>query len=434
MKLANFLLCALAACLVALYFSGCSGSNVTKITMLNMKIEQTEALQKAINEYKKVNDDAEIVLETYGGSQDHHVPLKAKMQSDPPVIFPLTGINDLYDYMETIDDLNDQNCISLCQSSVTQDVTVDGKIYGIPITIEGYGYLVNTKMFESAGVDVMSMYTFEGMKAGFTKLKQKIDSGSLKSEFPELKAVFAMPAKETWVIGEHAIAPILQKDFANAKETFAAKTIPFKGAELYKQMIDFQVSFTDCSNNPSALTSVDYAAALNQGFLMGKYAVIQQGNWIESLVKNQDPDMLDDIDMIPYNVPDGSTDGKFVVGSSGYWAVNKNASEDQIALAKDFLNWLYTSDEGKYILTKDANFILPTGYAEVKGLSKFHKRIYDAFKSGDSIPFPLINAVPTSWSQNVAGANVQNYLSGGDWNSLIDNMKNRWQEIRAIKN
>lgn len=434
MKLKNFLSCVLATCLVALSFFGCSRSDVTKITMFNMKLEQAAAFQKAINEYKKLNHNAEIVLETYGGSQDHHAPLKAKMQSDPPAIFPLAGINDLYDYMETIDDLNDQNWASLCLSSVTQDITVDGKIYGLPTTVEGYGYLVNTKMFESAGVDVMSMYTFEGMKAGFTKLKQKIDCGSLKSEFPDLKAVFAMPAKETWVIGEHAIAPILQKDFANAKETFAAKTIPFKGSELYKQIIDFQVSFTDCPNNPSALTSVDYATALNQGFLMGKYAVIQQGNWVESLIKDQDPDMLDDIDMIPYNVPDGSTDGKFIVGPSCYWTINKNASKDQIELAKDFLNWLYTSDEGKYILTKDADFILPTGYADVKGLSKFHKRVYDAFKSGDSIPLPLINAAPTSWTQNVAGANVQNYLSGGNWNSLIDDMKNRWREIRATKN
>ena len=40
--------------------------------------------------------------------------------------------------------------------------------------------------------------------------------------------------------------------------------------------------------------------------------------------------------------------------------VNSNKSDDEKKAAKDFLNWLYTSDEGKKIIIEDCGFIPKT--------------------------------------------------------------------------
>ena len=53
------------------------------------------------------------------------------------------------------------------------------KIYTLQTTYEEEH--INKEMFEAAGVDVDSMMDFEGMKKGFDTLKEKIDSGEVKS-------------------------------------------------------------------------------------------------------------------------------------------------------------------------------------------------------------------------------------------------------------
>ena len=56
--------------------------------------------------------------------------------------------------------------------------------------MEGYGFVINKQMFEDAGVSVDSMMNFEGMKAGFDTLKEKIDNGEMKDKYPNLELLW----------------------------------------------------------------------------------------------------------------------------------------------------------------------------------------------------------------------------------------------------
>lgn len=62
------------------------------------------------------------------------------------------------------------------------------------------------------------------------------------------------------------------------------------------------------------------------------------------------------------------------VGVPMYWVVNKDATDAQKAAAKDFLNWLYQSEEGKEIVVNEFNFIPAfTNYGDLQakdGLSR----------------------------------------------------------------
>ena len=171
---------AMTAGLLAGCGSGGSGSSAqTEITIYQSKVEANEGYQKAIETYEALNPDVKINLEAVTGN-DFNASLKAKMQSDPPTIFSVGTFQDLKDYGDILLDLSDMEIFDHALEGTTDMFTTDdGKIYALPLYMEGYGFVINREMFEAAGVDVDSMMDFEGMKKGFDTLKEKIDSGEM---------------------------------------------------------------------------------------------------------------------------------------------------------------------------------------------------------------------------------------------------------------
>ena len=171
-----------------------SGKNV-KITIFQSKIEANEGYKKLIAAYEKDHPNVEINLEAVTGN-DFGASMKAKMQSDPPTIFSVGGFSDMKDYGDVIEDVSDLDIMQHALEGTTDTFTKDGKVYAIPLYMEGYGFVINKQMFEDAGVSVDSMMNFEGMKAGFDTLKEKIDNGEMKDKYPNLEAVMEYPTKE----------------------------------------------------------------------------------------------------------------------------------------------------------------------------------------------------------------------------------------------
>lgn len=433
---------ALSAVLISTCFAGCnnenSASGKTTISVFNIKTEADAAYKKIVKDYEKSHPNVKVNFESVGGSSDYGATLKAKMASDPVCVFNVTGISERETWQSKLADLSDQPWVSHCDKAYLEAVTTnDGKIYGMPTAVEGYGFMINKEIFEYAGVDVESMFTFEGMKAGFDKLKNKINSGEMKSKYPNLTAVMALPAKETWVLGDHAINPILNKDFKTVTEAFNAKTIPFAGADVYKRLIDFQVSYTSDADNPPALNSVDYTSSFDGGFLLERVACVQQGTWTLPTIKQFDGSssdkMLDKIDMIPYSLPDGSSDGCYVAFPASNWVINKDVDESKVEASKDFLNWMYQSDEGKTLITEECGFVTPfDNYGDLLPSDILNTRVMNAIKKRLTLNGALANSCPDTWSTKVAGANVQKYISGTtSWTDTIKASKEKWAEMRS---
>lgn len=224
-----------------------SGKNV-KITIFQSKIEANEGYKKLIAAYEKDHPNVEINLEAVTGN-DFGASMKAKMQSDPPTIFSVGGFSDMKDYGDVIEDVSDLDIMQHALEGTTDTFTKDGKVYAIPLYMEGYGFVINKQMFEDAGVSVDSMMNFEGMKAGFDTLKKKIDNGEMKDKYPNLEAVMEYPTKELWIAGDHDANVALTHDFKTPNEAYAADSLPGTGFEDYKKMVDFQASYTTNANN-----------------------------------------------------------------------------------------------------------------------------------------------------------------------------------------
>jgi len=428
---------AMTAGLLAGCGSGDSGSSKkqTEITIYQSKIEANEGYQKAIDAYEKVNPDVKINLEAVTGN-DFTASLKAKMQSDPPTIFSVGGFQDLEDYGDTLLDLSDMDILDHALEGTTDMFTTDeGKVLAVPLYMEGYGFVINREMFEAAGIDVDSMMDFEGMKKGFDTLKEKIDNGEMKEQYPNLEAVMEYPTKELWIAGDHDANVALTHDFKTAKEAYDAAELPGTGFEDYKTMVDFQASYTTNADDTAKLNAVDYTTSLEGGLAIERVAALKQGNWIAPAVENTDPEVLAKLDMLPYSVP-GYSDGKYFVGVSGYWAINSKASEEQIEAAKDFINWLYSDPEGQKIVVEDCKFVPPyDNFGDLQATDPLSQRIMDANQEGNTMNGWVYSGAPSTWGQQVAGVEVQKYLAGQTtWDEVTQTCIDQWAEMREAQN
>ena len=60
--------------------------------------------------------------------------------SDQPDIFDIGGPQDVIDWADNQADLSSEEWVGSTVDGLLDDVTKDGKIFGMPIAIEGYGF------------------------------------------------------------------------------------------------------------------------------------------------------------------------------------------------------------------------------------------------------------------------------------------------------
>ena len=399
------------------------------IDVFQNKNEISDALQAAIDTYEEENPSVKINLETVGGS-DYASSLKAKMLGNDPVeIFTLGGPDDIASYQDYLEPLTDQEWVSHVTAGGVDNVSVDDEVYGLPLAIEGYGLIYNKKIFEAAGIDASTLTTYDAIDKAFADLQDQIDEGKLADEFPVLEAVEEYAAKESWIVGLHTNNVALSQEFKSATNAFNSKSVEYTYGDQLKDLIDLETKYTTSKDDLSLLNSVDYSTQVGGGLAIERVAVVQQGNWISSEVANVSEDVLDNLGILPIPLK-GVVEDSIAVGVSNYWCVNSKSSDAEKKAAKDFLNWLYQSDEGKQIVVNDLGFIPAfDNYDDVTisdPLSAEVKRYVDA---GKTIPW-VFSGQPSGWDSKVA-ANIQNYLAGSmTWDEVIAQNIADWESMR----
>ncbi|MCI9058542.1 MAG: extracellular solute-binding protein [Lachnospiraceae bacterium] len=408
-----------------------SGDITGTVDIFQYKVEINDALKAATEKYMELNPGVTINLETVGGGDDYGAALRTRMQaSDQPEIFNIGGPQDVIDWEANLADLSAEGWVGNTVEGLLDDVTKDGKVYGMPLAIEGYGFVYNKEIFEAAGIDVAALKTYEDIDKAFGDLKAKIDNGDLKEQFPALEAVIEYPAKEKWVLGMHTGNIALGQEFANCTEAFNAKEVEFKYAAELKDLIDLQIKYTVNADNPAALNAVDYSMQAGGGLAIERVAAIQQGNWVYPIIAEVDSAVAEKLGIIPMPLK-GVSEGNTPVGVPMYWAVNSQSDEKDQAAARDFLNWLYQSEEGMQIVVNDFGFIPPlTNFGDAKPSDPLGQAISEAANAGTIAPW-VFNGCPTSWAENVLGAEIQSYI-GGDktWEEAVESAKQSWKESR----
>ena len=114
--------------------------------------------------------------------------------------------------------------------------------------------------------------------------------------------------------------------------------------------------------------------------------MIHQGNWCTGMFA--DYNVSFDMSLAPVPVEGNKA---ISVSVPIAWYVNTDASEDEQKLAKDFLEWLYTSETGKSYMMDKFNFIPVVDGMENKNLDPINQAVSEAVIKGNTIPWVMSN-------------------------------------------
>ena len=135
--------------------------------------------------------------------------------------------------------------------------------------------------------------------------------------------------------------------------------IDFKYSDQYKNIFDLYINNSTCK--PTLLGSKTVTDSMSE-FALGKCAMVQNGNWAWSQISKVDGNTVkeNEIKFMPiYTGVKGEEKQGLCIGTENYFSVNNKASEADQKATKDFIDWLYTSDKGKDLVTNELGFISP---------------------------------------------------------------------------
>ncbi|MFD2386787.1 ABC transporter substrate-binding protein [Enterococcus rivorum] len=286
--------------------SGSSSKDETTVDVFNIKVETKDQLDDLAKKYEKSHEGVKINVTTVGGGQDANAALQTKFSSgDEPSIFLLGGLADMEKWSDSLADLTDTKLAKNAIEGTLAGASKDGKVYGLPMNIEGFGFLVNKELFKKAGVDIEKITSYTDFENAVKKLDSKKDS-------LDMKAVFGFSAKEFWVVSQystHFISPEFNDDL---QKVYDAKTIDFKYGDVFKK-------YTDLINqyNVQPILSLDYSTSVEEDFANNQVAIVHQGNWIVPTLNSLDPEFTKDkLGILPLYVAD-SNKGKLLLDLLG---------------------------------------------------------------------------------------------------------------------
>lgn len=377
--------------------SASSGKKNVTIKMFQFKVEIAEQLQNLVNEYEK-ETGVKVQIETVGGGADYGAALKAKFNSgDKPDIFNNGGYSDLDLWLENLEDLSDQPWVKDLVKGTDEPMTHDGKLYGMPIGVEGYGFIYNKDLFKQAGITELPK-TLTQLEDAAKKLQ---DKGITP---------FINGYGEWWVLGNHLVnLPFAYQADSNAfiasLNSGSQKITGNEAFNNWAKLFDLTIKYG--GKNP---LQTDYNTQVTE-FATGKAAMTQQGNWTQVQISKTNPDI--NIGFLPMPITeDAATNDKLFVGVPNNWVINKNSPVKEEA--KAFLNWLVTSETGKSYITKEFKFIpaLTTISASEEDLGALASDIMKYNQEGKVLSWNWFKFPQGEASSKKFGDAMQGYVGG----------------------
>jgi raffinose/stachyose/melibiose transport system substrate-binding protein len=424
---------ALAAGLLALVLAGCGSSGAgakVSFNVISNKAEISRPFLAAAEKYMKENPGVKISAEFIQGNS-YSSSLRAKMMgADAPELFVLNGPVNFRQYAEYLEDLSAEPWVPYVANGLLDDARLNGTVVAMPVVVEGYGIVYNREILAKAGIDASRLNSYAAIEEGVKRLKALIDSGALKKDYPVLEAPMEYAAKESWVLGIHCLGIGLGAELKGATGAADSKTINFTYAEGQKKLLDLLTSYTSSGNNRSLLNAVDYSTQVGGSLGIERVAMIQQGNWISPELRNVAPEVLAKLDMLPMPLP-GAAEDRIGAGVPTYWCINAKSPEAERKAAREFLTWLYQSEEGKKIIVEEFAFIPAfTNYEGLEVADPLGAAVQRYIREGKTITFPF-PGFPSGFEPKAA-SEMQSYLAGSmTWDQCVAAIKADWANLAA---
>lgn len=394
----------------------------TKITLLNSKAEIQVALEKMGAEYeKKSGVHIEVMPVTDDSPYTKIVSLYNS--GNPPTMSILDTTDVIALAEEKGEDLTNEAWVAEAQGYLTE---VNGKIYSLPLCIEGRGIIYNKSVIEETLREEFKPESITTLGEFQAFLDRLVEAG--------MERPLSL-AKEDWSLGAHNLQYIY--------ETYDGTS---EGAqEIIESIKEGQIDLASYNRMNEFLDTFDVLKAYNVSrkdplgadydemaidLADGKTAFWFNGNWAWPNLAEAGAENDDVYGFLPYflnNDPEDFANQK-IQGSPSKQVMldGQMASDKEKAAAKEFLNWIVYSEIGQQMLVKTCNIIPPFTNNPYEPSDPLSRDIYKKVHEGKAFNASAI--VPNDhWS--VLGAAMQKYLAGrSDRQELIDSIQTYWDE------
>jgi len=399
-----------------------SATEQVTVDIFNIQVETREHLENLVARYEYLNPHVNIRVQTIGGGADTGAALQARFAAnEAPTIWMLGGLAAVEQWQDHLLDISQTQAAQRAITGTLDGATLNGVQMGIPVNIEGFGWLYNTDIFARAGIDSASIQSFDDFEAAVRQLD------AMRGELG-IDAVFGFSGGEYWVWGQyssHFFAYAYDNDiFAAANDD----TINWNGGDVWMQRYTDLVA--EFSFNP--IITVDYSMAIEDLFVNHRVAMTHQGNWVVPTLNGIDPDFANNyLSILPFFVQDNGTTGTIAAGPSWFWGINATKDQAVIDAAIDFLNWMYTDPEPMSSLINDFGWI-PAHYGNDPGLiaTPVSRRIYEMLEEGMVTPW-IHNSQPAGFASNNLSPEFQRYVAGqASWSEFLGAIQTAWEQAR----
>ena len=304
---------------------------------LNFKPESDEALQEIAKMY---TDETGVPVKVVtAASGTYNETLTAQMdKSGAPTLFVVGNQAAVETWGDYCLDLKDTDIAKELNTDAYQLFDKDGKLCSIGYCYECYGIIVNKKLLKDAGFEADYIKNFATLK----EVAESVHSRAAELGFDAFSSA-GMDDSSSWRFTGHLIN---LEYFYEAKENPDAwkscpESLTGKYMDNFKNLYDLIV--TNSATDRKALANGGFDAAAE--FTSGKALFYVNGNWEWSGLSEKGM-KAEDLTMIPYYCGvEGEEKAGLNCGTENYWAVNKEASEEDIAATLAFMKWLVTDKE-----------------------------------------------------------------------------------------
>ena len=434
--------------MVATIFTGCNrnenqsttpqnNDGKTTVRYLNFKPEIATVYDEIAKAYNKETGNT-LIVET-AASGNYEQTLAAKMgTNEAPTLFQINGPKGYVNWQDYCADLSDTELYKhLTDKSLA--VTVEGKVYGIPYVVEGYGIIYNKAITDKYFALKDKSTEFKSMDEikNFDSLKKLVEDMQKNADKLGIKGVFAATSLKTgedWRWQTHlANVPVYYEFNENNVDLSgdATKTINFKYSENFKNIFDLYINNSTTDKKVLGSKIVDESMA---EFALGQCAMVQNGNWAWSQINGIDKNTVkaENIKYLPiYMGIDGEEKQGLCIGTENFFAINSKASEQEQKAAADFMYWLFSSETGKKFVNEQLEFIAPfdTFTDEERPEDPLAQEVIKWMNNADVTTIPWnFTVFPSQTFKEDFGASLLQYAQGSkNWDKVKEDFTKSWK-------
>lgn len=443
---------AAAALAIPAVFTACSDGNADNSTagnddvqsasaktvrFLNFKPEIATVYEEIVGKYKEETGNT-VIVET-AANNTYEQTLSAKMAtSEAPTIFQVNGPRGYANWQDYCADMTDTELYRHLTDK-SSALVYNGRAYGIPYTVEGYGIIYNKEItdkyfdLEAKAVDFSSMEDVNS----FEKLKLLVEDMQDKKDFLGIKGVFActsLKSGDDWRWQTHlANIPIYYEFQKNNVDLTGdgTKAITFEYGDYFKNIFDLYINNSTVDSKVLGSKITDESMA---EFALGECAMVQNGNWAWSQINgiNGNTVTAENIKYLPIYMGVGGEEAQgLCIGTENFFCINSQADSAEQKAAADFLYWLYSSDSGKNYVTHSLGFIAPFDtFADAeKPDDPLTKEVLDWMEKENTVNIPWnFTLFPSQTFKEDFGAALLQYAQGSiDWEQVKNTVITGWK-------